>query len=318
MRKLILSLIPLALMLTACNKQTVDSNSYKEDETFEFKYTDDVLASGDLYINDSSGKVKMYIPYLSNNYDLPYHMRQNDTDFEIKEIKGSNISLLDVEYIKSSFSKSRIDDELMVSDLMFNVSTKCTESKDVHIEKFVYTHEDSTYYTNTDITIHIVPDAEFINSEDGTTLFKESNYVMNFGESVYSFLYFSMDFKNASVLLPTEEDYFMINNLSLKSNGIDSYEIEVGRNNYETLIKFNSSDSSDINCKVYTMGETAIPLYSVTVKLDFIPEKTKYVYYSLVMTYSLSYDETPRTMILSDVLYNNDDSMLDAYYEVFN
>ena len=188
MRKLILSLIPLALMLTACNKQTVDSNSYKEDETFEFKYTDDVLASGELYINDSSGKVKMYIPYLSNNYDLPYHMRQNDTDFEIKEIKGSNISLLDVEYIKSSFSKSRIDDELMVSDLMFNVSTKCTESKDVHIEKFVYTHEDSTYYTNTDITIHIVPDAEFINSEDGTTLFKESNYVMNFGESVYSFL----------------------------------------------------------------------------------------------------------------------------------
>ena len=318
MKKLILSLIPLTLILASCNKITEDTGySYKEAESFEFKYTDDVLSSGELCINESSKPVVLEIPFFSNNYNLPRHMYRDDTDFEIQEIKGSNVSSLDIEFVKSSASELNKQNTLLISALIFNISTKCTETKDVHIEKFVYGYDDSTYYTNTDITIHIVPDAEMLNSEDGLTLFEgsPSNFDSHFRRGYLTKVPYMFEFKNLDDLLPTNEDYILLENVILKSNNTCEYDISIDKNNKKSIVDY---DYDGINYKIYKDDRIANRYCYLTINLDIIPDKTKYVYYSLVMTYSFSYDETPRTIILSDVLYYFDADLLDAYYEVFN
>ena len=163
------------LLLVLCSSFACKSNAVTRivDSSMEPMelFVNNVIVTGDFYINKNNG-VNIALPITHNaKYYLETEFVNERICVNVSELSGRNLDSIHYEITECKGESSPYSaNDRTLTFLGLDVSTISENKETITISKIALMIGDTPYTINSDVTIHVEPDCEFIQSDTGSIL----------------------------------------------------------------------------------------------------------------------------------------------------
>ena len=271
-------------------------------------YNSDTVVNGEFYIN-AKNDITISLPIFSNSeYDVAQEYYNENIELSVDHLVGTNTNSIDCKITDTNIGGASplSNDKYSLSAIDFNISTIIDSKETVTISLVKLKIDDKPYEINTDITVYIVPDAEFIQAEEGTLLFYSLG--ADYSKALLKG-YMDSSFRE-TFYFNKQENYLTHENDSIEFDEF-TFSHKDNISITDTVYGFNSD--SNLKASNGSMDDAVKSAFNIIFKATITGNGKDVNYFSLAVRYHFSFDPTIHTVVLGYYVNSNSNQIMDNF-----